>query len=269
MVPAQQSLAADGAAGARIDDRLIVEFHLAVFERELQIVLELHAPIVTLGDRERVADDLAAAGLLGLVQREIGVAEQFLQRRAVARRDGVTDAGAAQMLIDADREWMVERRENAFGGEARPVFVGADHDHNEFVAADPRDLVARIDDGFDPLADLLEHGIAGLMSERVVDVLEAIEIDQDQRDDLAGTGDAPELLLEQLDQGVAVPQIGERVTARDQFDPVEGGVAGNDVLEHRPADDDDAEKENADEDGEHGVHQIEARARARSGKEKP
>ena len=55
-----------------------------------------------------MADDLAAAGLLGFVEREIGVAEQFLQRRAVARRDGVADAGAAQMLIDADRERMAK-----------------------------------------------------------------------------------------------------------------------------------------------------------------
>ncbi len=71
-------------------------------------------------------------------------------------------------------------------------------------------------------------------------------------------GDAGQALLQKLDQRRAVPQIGERVAARDQLDPGERGVTGNDVLEHRPADDDDAEKERADEDGEHGVHDVEA-----------
>ena len=219
MVPAQQRLAADGAAGARIDDRLIGQFHLAVLQRELQVVFELHAPVVALGDRERMAHDLPASGLLGLVQREVGVAEQFFQRRAVARRDGVADAGAAQMLVDADQERMREGREDALGGQPRPLLVGADHDHHEFVAADARHFVARMDDRFDAVADFLEHGIAGLMPERVVDVLEAVEVDQDQRDDLAGNGDARQALLQKLDQRRAVPQVGERVAPCDQLDP--------------------------------------------------
>ncbi|MGB6795360.1 MAG: hypothetical protein WBE48_01960 [Xanthobacteraceae bacterium] len=47
----------------------------------MQIVFELHAPVVTLGDRAGMADDLAAPGLLG----------------------------AAQMLIDADQKRIGER----------------------------------------------------------------------------------------------------------------------------------------------------------------
>jgi hypothetical protein len=83
---------------------------------------------------------------------------------------------------------------------------------------DARDLVARLRHPLDPLADFLEHGVAGLMPELVVDVLEAIEVDQDQRDDLAGIGDGGEALFQKLDQGCATPQVGERVAARDRLD---------------------------------------------------
>ena len=242
MVPAQQGLAADGAAGSRIDDRLIGQFHLAVLQRELQIMFELYAPVVTLGDREGVADDLPASGLFGFIKREVGIAKQLFQRRAVPRRDGIADAGAAYMLVDADQERIGKRREDLLGRDAGPVFVGADDDHHEFVAADSGDFVARPHDGFDPVADFLEHGIAGLMAERVVDVLEAIEVDQDQRDDSRRNSATPERRFSR--SSISAVRFHRSVSAsRRAISSILGerGMTGNDILEHRPADDDDAE----------------------------
>ena len=61
------------------------------------------------------------------------------------------------------------------------LVAGVEHDR-ELVAAEPRERVARPQRLLQARADLAQHLVAGVMPERVVELLEAVEVDQQQRD---------------------------------------------------------------------------------------
>ena len=93
---------------------------------------------------ERSAD--ADPNLHGFVAEDIGAAAKFGDR-AQAEGTGVGRAAAAD-------------------------------DDEEFVAADPRRDVALGHPGAEPVGDLAQQAVAGAVAERVVDPLEAVEIQE-------------------------------------------------------------------------------------------
>ena len=59
--------------------------------------------------------------------------------------------------------------------------VGALHDRQEFVAAEPADGDARADHRRDACADVAQHMVALFVTERVVHFLEPVEVDEQHR----------------------------------------------------------------------------------------
>ena len=97
-------------------------------------------------------------------------------------------------------------------GAARAVDVGADDD--ELVAAQARDRVRRADRGGQPGREGQQHLVAGGVTERVVDHLEAVEVEHEHRDvDLLALP-AGEREREPVERERAVRQAGERVVQR-------------------------------------------------------
>ena len=69
----------------------------------------------------------------------------------------------------------------ADGGQDR-LLVGDLRQHgDELVAADPRDDVLVAEAFGQPLGGGAQENVAGIVAERVVDVLEVVEVEQDQR----------------------------------------------------------------------------------------
>src|SRR3546814_19685890 len=96
----------------------------------------------------------------------------------------------------------------------------------EFIAAEPPDQPLVADRALKPLCDLLEQFVAGLVAERVVDRLEAIEIEQEQRGRAIGAPRLGESLIERPLHLLA--EIG-RASCRErvcQYVSIEG-VAGS------------------------------------------
>ena len=88
-------------------------------------------------------------------------------------------------------------------------------DHDELVAAEAADLAAVARNVHQALADLDQQLVAGRMAERIVDVLEAVEIEQRDRRRTAGAAqEASKLSL----QGEAVGKPGELVVVRDALE---------------------------------------------------
>ena len=58
--------------------------------------------------------------------------------------------------------------------------VRAGHEHGEFVAAEACDEILGTEGGPQPRPDRLEHEVAAVMPERVVDLLEAVEVDEQE-----------------------------------------------------------------------------------------
>ena len=61
------------------------------------------------------------------------------------------------------------------------VVAGAEGEDHELVAADARDGVARADDRLEAAGERAQDGVAGAVTADVVHVLEAVEVDADQR----------------------------------------------------------------------------------------
>ena len=255
MIPAQQRLEGDDAIAGDVADRLVVGLEFVALQRRAQIHLQqpprLRARIHA-GLEEAIG---AAAVRLGAVQREVGVLQQLVRIVAVLRRQRDADRDADHDLMVVD---LVRRRDHldeAAGKGSRRGFLGApDLDHGELVAAEPRHGVARADGGLQPAADFLEQRIADGMAERVVDVLEVIEIEAQHRELVARLRPA-QSLLELLVEQHAVRQIGQRVMARHVRDLGLRLQPFGDVLEgrdpaaalHRLVDDADGATEPGDD----------------------
>ncbi len=99
-------------------------------------------------------------------------------------------------------------------------------DHGEFVAAEAGDQAAVGDDVRDPCCDLPQQGVAGAVSEGVVDRLETLDVENQERHlfiDDPGTGDvAGEPPMEEDTVG----QTGEHVAVCQCF---KTGVLAKDV----------------------------------------
>ena len=118
---------------------------------------------------------------------------------------------------ERDRPCLVEVRlgdlpDNPFGECVRRLEIAAADDDRELLAARPADVVRLADDGAELGCELGQHLVADGVPVDVVDPLEVVEIEHQQRHGrrLLG-GDAHDLVAEPLVEGAVVPEPGERI----------------------------------------------------------
>ena len=128
-----------------------------------------------------------AARLLGLVHRRIGLLHQRIDIGGIVGIDADAHAGGHRHLpgcrsaaATASASVILEAT-----SEARAGIAVRQHD-DELVAAQAPQHVGRLDLRAQPLGKLDQQFVAGRMSERVVDVLEMVEVEKCQRDVAAG-----------------------------------------------------------------------------------
>ena len=92
-------------------------------------------------------------------------------------KGGDTEAGAQRELDALQDDRSVERSQQFGRGERGGGCVSAGQQDGELVAAQARDGVRGAHTGSKAGADFLEQSVAGLMAERVVDFLEAIQVE--------------------------------------------------------------------------------------------
>src|SRR5436190_22488273 len=181
----------------------------------------------------RPADTRAvAAGALGVVHRDVGAREDVLVGRGVGVEIDHADARGAAHGLGADREDAVADEGDevlgyALGGRARD----ARQDDRELVAADPRARVRAAHALGEPAADDPQQVVADLVAEAVVDLLEVVEVDVEQRGALRIAGAAADLAQELLLEAPAVPEAGERVVVREAVQVLLDPLALGDVLD--------------------------------------
>ena len=101
---------------------------------------------------------------------------------SVVAADRDPDAGADEDLAALDLERLVHRLEDPVGdlGDARLVDVLEQDD--ELVASEARGGVGGADAAEQPSRGLAQEHVAGGVAEAVVDVLERVEVDEQDRD---------------------------------------------------------------------------------------
>ncbi len=185
-----------------------------------------------------------------MVHGDVGVAEQAFEIGAVDGIDGDADAAGDADLAAAD----VYRIGQAFNhppadqaGEVRVVDLAEQHD--ELVTAEAGDRIAaeRADGeqvvlfaarhriaaaqaGAQPPRNFAQHQIADLVAQRVVDLLEVVEVNEQQCEGALVAGGVGQGLVEDLAQQGPVRQAGDVVEVGEIAHPVLRPATVGDVL---------------------------------------
>ncbi len=187
MAPAGERLEAGHHIAPQVDDRLIVQLELLALDRLAQVHLDLPPVVDLLVHRLFVEAVVAARRRLHRVKCEVCSHQQIVGIGAVARTDGDPDADAGSDAMTIDLVGLAD----LFGQASGDGFDrGARHDRGQhdckLVAAEPREQVPRLQHTLQSRRDLLQQQIADPMAERVVDDLEAIEVEE-QHGELPGS----------------------------------------------------------------------------------
>ncbi len=175
---------ADNAAAFGGDDRLIMNVERLVADRGLELAQEEPPLGMLFLDLRHEAPHRAAAAALGGAQRQRRAAIQFVAGGAVFRRLRDADADAdLPHLIHEDRRG--ERGRDPVGKLGRGLRVFAADDDGEFVVLETPEQRAVRQPGLETLGDADQHRVAAGPAQRVVDVVEAVDVDQREDDDRA------------------------------------------------------------------------------------
>ena len=145
VVPAHQRLEPDQHLALGVDQRLVDQVELARGDRGPQVGLEADAVLLLRLQRRGEIARAAAAGVLGLVKREVGLEDEVVDGGAVDRAEGAADRDADDDLGLLDMIGLGDRGDDALGQlldllAALPV----GDDDGELVAAHAPDMaVAR------------------------------------------------------------------------------------------------------------------------------
>ena len=142
-------------------------------------------------------------------------------RRAERDADARGDAERATRRV-LDLERLAQHFEQPFGDELGAAGRRAAFDeHDELVAADPGDRVGLAERRREPRRDGTQQAVAGVVAERVVHLLEAVEVDEQRRAVGAAPAGPGEHLLDAVEDERAVREPGERVVQRLVADALE------------------------------------------------
>jgi hypothetical protein len=234
MVPANQSFEHHDFVAGDVANRLIVDLEFVALQRHPQVEFQ-QPPGLGAGIHPGFEEAVGAAAVrLGSIERQIGILQELIGILSVLGRQRNADADPDNELVAADivgRGDLLDD-EAGKGCDCRRVAVAAKLHDREFVSAESRDGIVLADAFAEPVGDLLQQGVADRVTERVIDVLEVIEIEAKYRELTAALG-KPQRLLELLSEQRPVGQIGQRVVARHVRDLFLGLLPLGDVLEGR------------------------------------
>ena len=226
MTPADQRLQADDPARSGVHLRLIDEEKLVFVQGVPQFRGQGEARadfgIHGVGKEPERVSSLP----LGAVERHLGKGEQRLGIQGVTPAHGNANAYADANQSSVDRVGLAQyvqqlARENA--GVLRAVEI--DFHDGEFVRSETRDHVRLADVRAQPFADSPEERVSPGMAQRVIHILEMIEIEMQQGEAFSAALHASDAFLNPLRERGAVKQAGERIESRHGQDFLFGALA--------------------------------------------
>ena len=215
VAPAQQRLDPDHPHADEVDLRLIVEVELSVREAAAKVVLE--RPALAQAQVHLFLEEAERAAPFGLrpIERQVRVLQELPRIAAIG--EGDADAGPHQDLLAIQIDRLRQERHNATRqrlGRVQSDLAGPKD--GELVAAQPCQGVGAPDAALEALRHPTEQKIAGGMAQRVVDVLEAVEVEAQDRRWPVASPPAGEHALEPVLEQHTVGQSGQRVVAREE-----------------------------------------------------
>ncbi|MNN44911.1 hypothetical protein D3C81_1592210 [compost metagenome] len=142
-----------------------------------------HLQLVVRIDVHRCFKEVIAVttGTLGVIHRGIGMHQQVVACLAVFRIYGDAYAGGNAEIVLPDIKGLVEGGAKLVGHRGG-IFRFVDfNQHDEFIATEARRSVLCPDVVAYAFGDIDQQQVADVVAERVVDCLEAVEVDEHQR----------------------------------------------------------------------------------------
>jgi len=208
-----------GFACLEVEYRLVDDDELVALERGLDVA-----------DDACVHSSTEVDGLVGRIPlRRVHLAirarEQLTGRGPVRREDGPADAAVDlhRRALDAERPAKrVPYPPDQGGGLC--VVSRAEREDDELVASDASHGVACTHDSLEAACKRPKDCVAGTVTANVVDVLEAVQIDEDERERLPVSPRSSERLLDAIVEKHPVREPGERVAEGVRAHAVESPV---------------------------------------------
>ena len=151
--------------------------------------------------------------VLAVIHGDVGLADHRFHRDAGVGRERDAKRRADPDLLRIVRDRIFQRGDQRRGQcvdlGARDGLEGQHRD--ELVAAEPRLGSGRGQDFVDALCGNLQHAVAGGVAVDVVDGLEMVEVEQEQRDVATLASRLRDHPLPLREQGTAVEEAGERI----------------------------------------------------------
>src|ERR1017187_4837903 len=191
MLPPHQGLKSRNGAGAKVDNRLVMQPKFVALQSPPQVRFHLQA---TDGAPAHAGvEDLEAGSArpFGAVQGRIGVAHQVLRAIIAVGAPGDPDAGSDKYFVPIQHERRAHRRADALG-DRHGIAVLPDllQQHRELIAGQARDAAIFLQprDGVrgaqpvpQPSRKSLQQQVPSQVSQAVVDILKAVHTQQQDR----------------------------------------------------------------------------------------
>ena len=180
-LPAHEGLDGDGVPGDGIDDRLVLHDQLVVAERGAQPTFEVEATTHRGGQAVAVHADRRATSVLGGVHGQVGPAHEVVGVGTVLG-DHDPDRAGDDDLVVVDQQRLADVVADAVGdGEGLQLTQHPVAQDDELVAAHACDRVPGPEAVQQAIRDPLQQPIADLVPTAVVDQLEPVEVEEQQR----------------------------------------------------------------------------------------
>lgn len=142
-----------------------------------------------------------------------GVAQQFFSAGVTGVGQGDADAGRREQLLAGDPHRFLQHADQAArGGDHVLRIIDIGDQDRELVTAEPRHGVVGAQGPADARADFLEQFVADQMTDAVVDDLEAVEVEEQHREQPRRIApEARQRVSEAIEQQRAIRQAGERI----------------------------------------------------------
>ncbi len=208
-----------------------MQHKLALLERMVQRLLDglpRHRADIHFRSEHLV---VVAPAFLGMIHRGVGVPDHRFNVLAVVGVEADADAQGDVEPMATDEMGLGHGLDQLFGGEDSVLRIfDFGQQHHEFVAPLAADGIREADARLQALGDRLQQLVADRMPERIVDVLEVVEVQIHQGDLLAMTLRQRDRLRQTVVQQRTVRQTGEKVVL-GHIGHLRGGLLGG--LGHR------------------------------------
>ncbi len=182
MDPAHQRFHAAQFTGARVDARLVVQLQLVAFDCFQQAVLQARARLQPRRQSRIEEAVLPLAFAFARIHGNVAVLDQALRIVAIAREQTDAYRRTNRLAFFRNLERPSERLQDTLRYRCHlAIRFGRIQQHDEFVATEAHHVIARAQQGFQAHRSLPQQQVAGRMALRIVDVLEFVQVDEQQR----------------------------------------------------------------------------------------